>query len=128
MAAVLKMATPSADVDAFLARLPDDQRAALQELRAVIAAAAPDATESISYGVPAFKLGGRPLVSFGAATNHCAFYVQSPAVMEAHAADLAGLPVGKGSIRFQATEPLPAELVSRLVQARIAETEKLPRK
>jgi uncharacterized protein YdhG (YjbR/CyaY superfamily) len=110
------------DVDTFLARLPDDQRAALQSLRETIRAAVPDAVEAISYGVPAFKLHGRPLLSYGAAKNHCAFYVQSPAVMEAHAAELEGLPQGRGSIRFQPDEPLPADLVTALVKARIAET------
>lgn len=114
----------STEVDVFLARLPDDQRAALQDLRETISAAAPDATEAISYGVPAFKYRGRPLVSYGAAKNHCAFYVMSPAVMEAHAADPAGLPTGKGSIRFDPGTPLPAALVTKLVKARIAETER----
>lgn len=111
------------DVNAFLANLPDEQRAALQSLRETIRAAAPDAVEVISYGVPAFKLRGRPLVSYGAGKGHCAFYVQSPAVMEAHAAQLEGLPQGRGSIRFQPDAPLPAELVARLVKARIAENQ-----
>ena len=78
-------------VDAFLSALPADARGALQRLRATIAAAAPDAVEGISYGVPGFKYRGRPLVSFGAGKGHCAFYVQSPAVMDAHKDDLAGL-------------------------------------
>ena len=115
------------DVDAFLARLPDDHRAALQSLRETIRAAAPDAVELMNYGVPAFKLHGRPLVSYGAGTGHCAFYVQSPAVMKAHAAELDGWPRGRGSIRFQPEQPLPADLVVALVKARIAETTKHPR-
>ncbi|MGH2540075.1 MAG: iron chaperone [Actinomycetota bacterium] len=111
----------AAEVDAFLAALPDDQRKALGDLRTVIRAAAPTATEGLGYGVPAFKLNGRPFVSYGAGKAHCAFYVQSPGVMEAHAADLEGYELGKGSIRFQPEAPLPDALVRTLVEARIAE-------
>ena len=74
----------SAEIDKVLASLPEAARTALEALRGTIAAAAPEAVESINYGVPAFKYRGRPLVSFAAAKNHCSFYVQSPAVMEAH--------------------------------------------
>jgi uncharacterized protein YdhG (YjbR/CyaY superfamily) len=92
-------------------------------LRRVIAAAAPDAVEAISYGVPAFKYRGRPLVSYGAGKNHCAFYVQSPAVMDAHRHALAGLDTSKGTIRFAHDAPLPEDLVIMLVRARMAETD-----
>jgi len=109
------------EVDAFLAGLPDDQRTALGHLREVIRGAAPGATEGLGYGVPAFKLNGRPLVSYGAGKGHCAFYVQSPDVMQAHAEDLEGYQLGKGSIRFQPDAPLPDSLVRTLVEARIAE-------
>jgi uncharacterized protein YdhG (YjbR/CyaY superfamily) len=111
-------------IDGFLANVPDEQRAALEELRNQIRAAAPGAVESINYGVPAFKLNGRPLVSLGAGKNHCAFYVQSPAVMEAHAEDLKGYETTKGTVHFSPDKPIPAALVTKLVKARIAETEK----
>ena len=114
---------PAKDIDEFLAAVPDDQRAALKALRQTIRAAAPDAVEVISYGVPGFKLNGKALVTFGAAKAHCAFYVQSPAVMEAHAADLAGYDTAKGTVRFKADKLLPAGLVTKLVRARIAENE-----
>ena len=113
----------SAEVDAFLAALQADVRAALETLRRTIAAAAPDAVEAIAYGVPAFRYRGRPLVSFGAGKGHCAFYVQSPAVMEAHRAELEGYDTAKGTIRFAAAKPLPAPLVTKLVRARMAETD-----
>jgi len=61
------------------------------------------------------------LVSFGAARSHCAFYVQSPAVMEVHAAELIGLDTSKGTVRFTPDKPLPDALVTRLVRARLAE-------
>jgi uncharacterized protein YdhG (YjbR/CyaY superfamily) len=110
-------------IDAVLAKLPDDQRAALQSLRETIAAAAPDAVEAMSYGAPAFRYRDHPLVSFNAAQRHCAFYVMSPDVIAAHAAELAGLDTSKGTIRFTPEKPLPAGLVRTLVRARIAETD-----
>ena len=113
----------SPEIDAFLAAVPADVQNALEGLRRTIAAAAPDAVEAIAYGVPAFRYRGRPLVSFGAGKGHCAFYVQSPAVMEAHRAELDGYDSGKGTIRFAPDRPLPAALVTRLVRARVAETD-----
>lgn len=110
-------------IEAYLANLPGDQRVALEHLRRTIAKAAPAATEAISYGVPAFKLHGRPLVSYGAGKAHCAFYLMSTGVMDAHLAELRGYQLGKGSIRFQSDSPLPEALVRTLVAARIAELE-----
>ena len=100
-----------------------EMREPLEALRRTIAVAAPDAVEGIGYGVPAFKYRGRPLVSFGAGKDHCAFYVQSPVVMVAHRDELAGYDTAKGTIRFAPNEPLPAGLVTKLVKARIAETD-----
>ncbi|HSK53225.1 MAG TPA: DUF1801 domain-containing protein [Clostridia bacterium] len=117
------MAERSPEIDAFLAAVPDDARAALEDLRATIAAAAPDAVEAIAYGVPAFRYRGRPLVSFGAAKAHCAFYVQSPALMDEHRDALAGYDTSKGTIRFRPSQPLPRELVTMLVRGRMAETD-----
>ena len=113
----------SADVDAVLAALPGAVREALEALRETIRAVAPTAVEGINYGVPAFKYRGRPFVSFGAGKAHCSFYVQSPAVMDAHADELDGYDTSKGTIRFRAEEPLPAALVTKLVRARMAEIE-----
>jgi uncharacterized protein YdhG (YjbR/CyaY superfamily) len=113
----------SSEIDAFLAGLPDETRAALEEIRRTISAAAPDAVEAVSYGVPAFKYRGRPLVSFGAGKNHCAFYVQSPPVMEAHRNELAAYDTATGTVRFLPGSPLPAALVTKLVKARLAETD-----
>jgi uncharacterized protein YdhG (YjbR/CyaY superfamily) len=117
------MQAKAATVEEFLAAIPQEQRVALEKLRTQIRAAVPEATESINYGVPAFKLGGRPLVSYAAAKDHCSFYVQSPAVMEAHAADLTGYETTKGTVHFSVDRPIPADLVTKLVKARIAETQ-----
>jgi len=109
-------------VDAYLAAVPARARAALGKLRRTIRAAAPKATEIISYRMPMYKHHGL-LVAFAAFESHCGFYVMSPAVMRAHAADLKGYKTGKGSIRFPADKPLPAALVKRMVKARVAENE-----
>ena len=105
----------------YLDTLPEAQRTALLDLRGWIIAAAPDAVELLNYGVPAFKLGGKPLVSFGAAKKHCAFYVQSPAVIAAFAKELQGLDTSPGTVRFTPDRPLERALVVRLIEARIAE-------
>jgi uncharacterized protein YdhG (YjbR/CyaY superfamily) len=117
------MPSPAPDVDEFLDKLSDDVRGALQQLRETIRRAAPEAEERVGYGVPAFYYKKRPLVSYGAGKNHCAFYVQSPKVMEAHQEELAGYDTAKGTVRFHADAPLPADLVETLVKSRIAETD-----
>jgi uncharacterized protein YdhG (YjbR/CyaY superfamily) len=109
-------------IDEFLAPLPDAQRQALEHLRRVIGEAAPEATEAIAYGVPAFKLGGKSFVSLGAAKDHCSFYVQSPEVMQAFAEELAGFRTAKGTVHFTPDRPIGDDLVRRLVQARIEES------
>lgn len=99
------MADP-ATIDGYLAALAPDQRAALQALREVIRAAAPEAEECISYKMPAFKLNGM-LVGFAAHARHCAVYGwNGPAIAE-FAGDLAGFEISKGAIRFTPEQPLP---------------------
>jgi uncharacterized protein YdhG (YjbR/CyaY superfamily) len=112
---------PRADIDAYLAGLPADKRAALQKLRKDIKAAAPRAEEGLSYGLPGFRLDGRPLACFAAAANHCSLHPMSAAVIRAHAADLAGYETSKGTIRFPAGKPLPSTLVRKIVKTRMAE-------
>jgi uncharacterized protein YdhG (YjbR/CyaY superfamily) len=108
-------------IDEFLAGVPEPQREALERMRSVIRVAAPQASEAVAYGVPAFKLDGKPFVSFGATKDHCSFYVQSPEVMQAHAEELAGFRTAKGTVYFTPDKPIPDDLVRRLVEARIAE-------
>ncbi len=107
-------------IDEYLLPLPGEQRAALERLRRIIRAAAPEAAECISYGLPAFDFNGK-LVAFGAAAKHCALYPMSTTVMEAHEKDLEGYSLSKGTVRFQPEKPLPEALVRKLVRARIAE-------
>lgn len=106
-------------VDAYLAALPADKRAALEKMRKAIKAAAPGAEEGISYGVPTFKLHGRMLGSFGAAAKHCALY----GFVGANKELLKGYDTSPGTIRFPVGKPLPAALVKKLVQGQIARVE-----
>ena len=110
-----------ADIDEYLASLPADKRATLKKLRKDIHLAAPRAEEGFSYGLPAFRLKGRPLVCFAVTANHCSFYPMSPAVSRAHADDLKSYETSRGTIRF--LTPLPATLVRKLVKSQLAELE-----
>jgi uncharacterized protein YdhG (YjbR/CyaY superfamily) len=107
-------------IDEYLAPLSKEKRTALKKLRRAIKSAAPKAQECISYQIPAFRLGGRLLVAFGAAANHCAFYPGAYPV-KAHKGELQAYGTSKGTIRFQARRPLPAKVVGKLVKTRIAE-------
>ena len=111
----------TANIDAYLAKLPADQRAALERLRAAIKRIVPKAQECISYQLPAFRLDGKVLVGFGAGAHHCAFYPMSGSTVEAHKQLLKNYETSKGTIRFSPDMPLPAALVRTLVKARIAE-------
>lgn len=108
-------------ISEYLAELPPAQRAALQKLRKAILAAAPGAEECISYKLPAFRLNGKALVAFGAATNHCAFYPMSARTVGQHKAELSRFETSKAAILFTPETPLSATLVRKLVKARIAE-------
>jgi uncharacterized protein YdhG (YjbR/CyaY superfamily) len=117
-----KRAARADTVDGYLATLPEDVRATLAGLRKTIKAAAPKATEVISYQIPTFKHQGM-LVAFAAFPGHCGFYIMSEKVLRAHDAELKEYELNKASIRFPASKPLPAALVTKLVKARIAENE-----
>jgi uncharacterized protein YdhG (YjbR/CyaY superfamily) len=113
--------TVPATVEGYLAALPAEPRAVLEELRATIKAAAPDATETISYQMPAFKQDGRFLVSYAAYKDHCSLFPASDAVMQGLGEELAPYFSGKGTIRFTTDTPLPAALVKKIVRVRLEE-------
>ena len=110
-------------MDQYLAVLPAGQRAALEKLRQQIHAAAPEATEAISYRMPAFKERGRILVYFAAFKDHCSFFPASGAVMEELGDELEPYFAGKGTLRFTVEHPIPARLVRKIVKLRRAEIE-----
>ena len=109
-------------VDDYLAALPDDARATLEKLRKVIKAAAPKATEVISYQMPMYKHHGM-LVGFAAFKDHCSFFPGAKPIAT-HKAELKAYETSKGTIRFPIGKPLPAALVKKLVRTRVAENEK----
>ena len=110
----------SADVDAYLAALPDARRAALEEIRAAIRSVAPEAEEVITYKMPGFRLDGRFFVSYDAFTAHYSLFPASEAVV-ALGAEVAPDLHGKGTLRFPADRPIPAGLIRRIVGARRGE-------
>jgi uncharacterized protein YdhG (YjbR/CyaY superfamily) len=121
------MATPTS-VEEYMASLPEAPRAALEKLRKTIKAAAPEATETISYQMPAFKLHGRFLVSYAAFKNHCSLFPASAKVLEEHGEELKPYFSGKGTIRFTTDKPLSSTLVKKIVKARIEENAALTRR
>jgi len=108
-------------VDDYLAGLPDEQRGVLAQLRADIARLAPEAVETISYGMPAFEVGGRFFLSYAAWTRHCSIYPIDDALLDRHAAAIRGYGRTKGALHFTATQPLPAALLEELVRQRVGE-------
>jgi uncharacterized protein YdhG (YjbR/CyaY superfamily) len=112
----------TADIDNYLARIPEPARTALENLRKTIRAAAPNAIEAINYKLPTFRHLGM-LVGYGATTKHCALYVMSGSVLGPFKDELGAYNTSKGTIRFQANAPLPAALVRKIVKARMSENE-----
>lgn len=107
------------NVDEYLAGVPEPARSTLKRIRAAIRPAVPpEATETISYRIPAFKYKGM-LVWFAAFANHCSLF-PTASVIEAFKDDLKGFPISKGTIHFPTDKPLPTALVQKLVRARVA--------
>jgi uncharacterized protein YdhG (YjbR/CyaY superfamily) len=110
------------NVEEYLAKVPEPARGTLKKMRAAIRSAVPgEATETISYGMPAFKHKG-VLVWFAAFKDHCSFF-PTASVIEAFKEELEGYPTSKGTIQFPIDKPLPAALVKKLVKARVAQNE-----
>ncbi len=111
-------------IDEYISGFPPETQKVLQELRELIKAIAPDATERISYGMPAFDLNGRRLVYFAAWKNHIGFYPAAGDVVEAFEEELEPYKRGKGSVQFPLDRPLPTDLIRRIVEFRADQSAK----
>jgi uncharacterized protein YdhG (YjbR/CyaY superfamily) len=111
----------AATVDDYLAGIPDVPRAALEGVRSVLRETVPEGVETISYGMPTLKLGGTFLVSYAAFAKHCSLFPASGAVMEALGAELAPYFAERATLRFSPTDPIPRDLLERVVAIRVAE-------
>ena len=114
------MAAPTS-VEDYMASLPEGPRAAMEKLRKTIKAAAPEATETLSYHMPAFKDHGRILVYYAAFKDHYSLFPASTKFIDAYKEELKPYFTGKGTIRFHTDKPLPAALVKKIVKARLEE-------
>jgi uncharacterized protein YdhG (YjbR/CyaY superfamily) len=115
------MPTPTT-VDEYLATLPDDRRGVMEEFRRTVTAAAPEATETLAYRMPALRShGGQFLISYDAYKAHYSLFPASDAVIDRLGDALAPYLAGKGTIRFPASRPLPLDLIRRIVEIRVEE-------
>jgi uncharacterized protein YdhG (YjbR/CyaY superfamily) len=110
------------EIDEHLTALDEPKRPALEALRRSILDVVPDAEQHMSHGVPGFRVNGTVVAGFVAAKNHLNYFPHSGEVLEHLQGELAGYEWAKGTLRFPIDEPLPDDLVKRLLGARIAET------
>lgn len=110
----------AASIDDYIAGFPPPTRQVLEELRALIRDTAPEAIETISYAIPTFDLNGKHLVHFAGYAEHVGFY-PIPSGLGAFKEELSHYKIGKGSMQFPLDEPLPTDLIHRMVEFRVAE-------
>ena len=108
------------EIDAYLAPLPDDVRSSLERVRSIVRETAPESTERVSYRIPIFRLQ-KDLVGMSAQKDHCSLHTMSPPLMEAMAEDLRGVKVSGATIHFTPDDPLPRELIAKIVRERMRE-------
>jgi uncharacterized protein YdhG (YjbR/CyaY superfamily) len=107
-------------VNEYIKTFPEDVQRILEKIRAIIKEKVPEAVESISYGMPAYKLYGKPLVYFAAFQNHIGFYA-TPSGHTELAHELSKYKQGKGSVQFPLDQPIPFDLIERIVAFRVEE-------
>ncbi len=115
--------TTAGSIDEYIAGFPPEHRKLLAQMRALIRASAPDAQETISYAIPTFDRNGRHLVHFAGFANHIGFYPTGRGVA-AFKEELEPYAGGKGSVRFPIGTPLPVDLIRRIVESRVEDTER----
>ncbi len=106
-------------VDEYLNSAPEPQRTTLTALRVTLREVLPNAEEALSYGVPAFKVRGKPVAGYAFFKQHCSYFPHSGSVLQEIADELADFRWSKGTLQFPVDTPLPAELVRRLVEVRL---------
>jgi uncharacterized protein YdhG (YjbR/CyaY superfamily) len=112
-----------AAVNAYLAKVPEPARSTLEKIRATIRSVVPaEATEGLSYGMPAFHYKGA-LVGYAAFKNHCSFFPMQASLTDTMKDELQGYRTSKGTLQFRVDKALPAALVKKMVKARVAENE-----
>lgn len=116
------MKTNIATVDGCIATFPAATQKIMKQVRATIKKAAPKAEESMSYGMPAYKLNGKPLVYFAGYKSHIGFYA-TPTGHAEFKKELSKYKQGKGSVQFPLDEPMPLKLIEQIVKFRAAENE-----
>ncbi len=109
------------EIDSYLAKLDEPARSTLGELRRTILEVVPDAEEGISYAMPAFRVRGQVVAGFAAFTHHLSYLPHSGSVIPELHDDVAGYASTKGSLHFPLDEPLPKELVEKLVAVRLSQ-------
>lgn len=107
-------------VDKYISSFPQEVQKPLNEVRAIIKKNAPEAEEMIAYRMPAYKLNGKPLVYFAAFKNHIGFY-PTPRGIDAFDGELKKYKHAKGSVQFPLNEPMPLELIKKIVKYRAEE-------
>lgn len=112
----------AASIDEYIAGFPPETQARLEEVRALIREEAPAATETISYAIPTFDLQGRHLCHFAAFKSHLSFFPTGKGA-EAFADELKAFKGGKGTVQFPYSQPLPTDLVRRIVRYRVGQVE-----
>jgi len=111
------MKNTAPDINTYIADFPEDVQAILQQVRATIHKAAPEATEDIKYAIPTFVLNGN-LVHFAAFKSHIGFY-PTPTGIEEFEKELSVYKQGKGSVQFPLDQPMPLDLITRIVKYRV---------
>ncbi|MGA0560675.1 iron chaperone [Larkinella sp. VNQ87] len=114
-----------ATIDEYIAGFPADVQTVLEQVRATVKAAAPEAEEAIRYAMPTFRLYNQNLVHFAAFKNHLGLYA-TPTGHEAFRDELSVYKSGKGSVQFPLDQPMPLELITRLVKFRVEQKQPKP--
>jgi uncharacterized protein YdhG (YjbR/CyaY superfamily) len=113
--------TKFSNIDDYVSSFPEETQKLLEQVRQIVRKAAPDAKETINYGIPTFTLNGN-LVHFAAFKNHIGFY-PTPSGIETFKKELSAYDSAKGSVKFPVNMPLPLELITRIVKFRVKESQ-----